>query len=101
MGCSWRGVRRSDERVWTVASKFSWLAFLFVLLLCMPAAAQQTVRVGVYDNPPKVAIDEAGAVSGLYPALLEHITAEEGWSSSTSRERGPSRWRASTAARST
>jgi len=79
MGCSWRGVRRSDERVWTVASKFSWLAFLFVLLLCMPAAAQQTVRVGVYDNPPKVAIDEAGAVSGLYPALLEHITAEEGW----------------------
>jgi PAS domain S-box-containing protein len=79
MGCSWHGRRRSDGQVWTVASKFSWLAFLFVLLLCVPASAQQTVRVGVYDNPPKVAIDEAGAVSGLYPALLEYIAAEEGW----------------------
>ena len=79
MGGSWRKQRRSDGQVWTVASKFSWLALPFALLLCVPAAAQQTVRVGVYDNPPKVAIDETGAASGLYPALLEHIAAEEGW----------------------
>ena len=53
--------------------------FLLVSLFCVPVAAQLTVRVGVYDNPPKVAIDEAATVSGLYPALIEHIAAEEGW----------------------
>jgi len=79
MGCSWRGRRRRHGQVWAVASTSSWLAFLFVFLSCVPASAQQTVRVGVYDNPPKVAVGETGTVSGLYPALLEHIAAAEGW----------------------
>jgi len=79
MGCLWRGRRRSHRQVWAVACTSSLLAFLFVFLLWVATAAQLTIRVGVYDNPPKVAIDETGTVSGLYPALIEHIAAEEGW----------------------
>ena len=59
----------------------SWITpFLLVLLVAAGgrAAAEQTVRVGVYDNPPKVSVDEAGMVSGFYPALLERIASEEG-----------------------
>ncbi len=39
----------------------------------------QTIRVGVYHNPPKVAVEDADVVSGLYPELLEYIATEEGW----------------------
>ena len=52
---------------------------VLLLFLAAGAASQQTVRVGVYNNPPKVAVDESGAVSGLYPELLAHIADEEGW----------------------
>ncbi len=79
MGGSWRGSRRSDRRGRTVDPKFFWLAFFLFAFLCVPVAAEQLVRVGVYDNPPKVAIDEDGTVSGLYPDLLEYIAAKEGW----------------------
>ncbi len=79
MGGSWRGRRRSDGRRCTVDPKSFWLVFFLLAFLCAPAAAQQTVRVGVYDNPPKVEIDEAGVVSGLFPHLIEYIAAAEGW----------------------
>ena len=57
-------------------------ALLIVFLFTSPGlvTAQTIVRVGVYDNPPKVAIDEEGLASGLYPELIEYIAAEEGWS---------------------
>lgn len=55
------------------------------LIACLSVAAlavfsQSTVRVGVYNNPPKVTIDEYGVVSGLFPALIEAIASREGWS---------------------
>ena len=74
MGCLWRGRRRSHRQVWAVSSTSSLLAFLFVFLLCEPTAAQLAIRVGVYDNPPKVAIGETGTVSGLYPVSYTHLT---------------------------
>jgi PAS domain S-box-containing protein len=43
------------------------------------ATAQTAVRVGVYDNPPKVAIAPDGTVSGLYPDLIGAIAQGEGW----------------------
>jgi len=58
------------------------IAFVLLLLatlLSSPSVSQQTVRVGVYNNPPKVAIDEEGRVYGLYPELLEHMAEEERW----------------------
>jgi len=50
-----------------------------LLALSVPLCAQPTVRVGVYDNPPKVEVDRAGIVSGLFPELLEVIAEEAGW----------------------
>lgn len=42
-------------------------------------AAERTVRVGIYENEPKVFIDEAGQPSGIFVDLLEAIATEEGW----------------------
>ncbi len=52
-------------------------ALTFVWVPCAPAATN--VRVGVYDNPPKVYVDEAGAARGLFPELVDAMAAQEGW----------------------
>ena len=81
MNWSRRVTRRGAPGGWVSVCRSGAVPIVSVLLLFLasPAVAQQTVRVGVYNNPPKVAIDESGAVSGLYPELLEYIAAEEGW----------------------
>jgi signal transduction histidine kinase len=43
------------------------------------AAAAPAVRVGVYSNPPKVALAGAAGASGIYVQVLEHAAAREGW----------------------
>ncbi len=48
--------------------------------LSQPAeAAARLVRVGVYQNEPKIFMDEDGRPAGLFIELLEKIAAEEGW----------------------
>ncbi|MGE0085757.1 MAG: transporter substrate-binding domain-containing protein [Desulfococcaceae bacterium] len=38
-----------------------------------------TIRVGAYENPPKVFTDAQGRVSGIFPDLLRVIAAQEKW----------------------
>jgi PAS domain S-box-containing protein len=48
----------------------------------LPGAAgfqPREVRVGVYQNEPKIFINEAGEASGIFIELLEQIAAQEGW----------------------
>lgn len=44
------------------------------------AWAERTVRVGVYQNSPKVAVAEDGGAEGMFVDLIEAIAEEEGWS---------------------
>lgn len=44
------------------------------------AAGAEAVRVGIYDNPPKVFLTRNGIPAGLYPDLLNAIAKERGWS---------------------
>ncbi len=41
--------------------------------------APLTLRVGAYDNPPKISTDASGDVSGFWPDLLNSIASAEGW----------------------
>ncbi len=58
---------------------------VYILLAAMPALSAgdppdtPTVRVGVYDNPPKIYRTEEGRAAGLFPDLLRHIAREESW----------------------
>ncbi len=39
----------------------------------------RTVRVGVYQNEPKIFMDQNGKASGIFIDLLNDIAAQEGW----------------------
>lgn len=54
-----------------------------VLLLCVifvhPATAQITLRVGVYENTPKIFLDANGEPGGMLGELLTGIAQREAW----------------------
>ncbi|MGV3571452.1 MAG: sensor histidine kinase [Ramlibacter sp.] len=59
------------------------LAACSVALLCRDAAwagsAPKLVRVGVYSNPPKIALDRGGKPSGLYAEVIDYVGQREHW----------------------
>ena len=62
-----------------------WLRQFFILLLVLflgvsfARAENRAVRVGVYENAPKVFTDESGKPSGIFVDVIEHIAKSEGW----------------------
>jgi len=38
-----------------------------------------TVRVGIYENQPKIFTDENGKASGFWPDIIDYIASAEGW----------------------
>jgi|GEM_PF-1709276 len=40
----------------------------------------QKIRVGAYENPPKIFTDVRGRVLGIFPDILNYIAQKEGWS---------------------
>lgn len=57
------------------------LALLHVSILGVAVSADDpvTVRVGMYENNPKIFTYDEGKVSGLWPDIIEYIAFEEGW----------------------
>ncbi len=85
---------RAEERSSGVVSqlfRYMNLKRYFILLLClsllcapifgMTASADDSVivRVGIYENSPKIFTDETGKASGFWPDIIEYIASEEGW----------------------
>ncbi|MFY0992567.1 EAL domain-containing protein [Halomonas sp. C05BenzN] len=60
------------------------------LLLLSAAVEAETLRVGVYHNPPKILLDEHDRPSGIFGELLQAIATEEGWELTAV----PCRWQA-------
>ena len=52
---------------------------LLVLLLASSLFAGTLVRVGAYENPPKVLVTPEGRVTGIFPELLDAIAHERDW----------------------
>jgi len=52
---------------------------LLLLALAPPALGQQTVRVGVYDNSPKVSMGASGQPEGIFVDLIEAVAERENW----------------------
>jgi len=52
---------------------------LFFLFIPIIPHSQLTLRVGSYENEPKVYTNSDGKVVGFFPELLEHIAVKEGW----------------------
>lgn len=57
--------------------------FLFISLI-VPALAfaeepVRTLRVGAYDNKPKIYKDENGKIEGIFADVVDYVAEEEGW----------------------
>jgi signal transduction histidine kinase len=54
---------------------------VFLTFFCSQVAAADplTIKVGIYENSPKVFTDENGNASGFWPELISEIAAREGW----------------------
>ena len=56
-----------------------------VMLFCagtvtaLPQRERETVRVGIYDNPPKIYRDADEDASGFHVEVLEEIASRQGW----------------------
>lgn len=50
-----------------------------LVLLGLSNAFAQTLRVGVYDNSPKVFIDSNGKPQGIFIDIIESIAQHEKW----------------------
>jgi len=55
-------------------------ALIAMLLLATPVGAEpREIRVGLYDNPPKIFADEHGRPAGIFVDLLQAIAEREAW----------------------
>lgn len=61
------------------ACRYCAVIALFSLLLSPGVHAQQVVRVGLYQNPPKVFSNTQGEPSGFFVDVLNAIAEEEDW----------------------
>lgn len=55
------------------------LAALLGAVAFLSAAEGISLRVGIYQNKPKIYVDEDGEASGIYVELLNEIARKEGW----------------------
>ncbi|MES2631462.1 MAG: transporter substrate-binding domain-containing protein [Pseudomonadota bacterium] len=55
------------------------LAFLCIYLWAWPVWAAQTVRVGVYQNSPKLDYTAGGKPEGIFIDVIEAIASKENW----------------------
>ena len=62
------------------------IVLFFTILLIQPAALSydeqdvpEKVYVGVYENYPKIYVDETGNVNGFWADLMNYIGEQEGW----------------------
>lgn len=56
----------------------SWVVFSFVHVSAWAGEAR-VVRIGYYDNPPKLYRDQQGVPKGIFPEILAVIAKEENW----------------------
>jgi len=63
----------------SVRAAIGCLAWLGMAAPCAAADAEDAVRVGVYDNAPKIYLDEKGEPAGLFIELIREIAALEDW----------------------
>ncbi len=56
-----------------------YLTLMAILPVPRVADAGQAIRVGVYDNPPKIGRSDSGVPEGIFVDILEDIAAREGW----------------------
>jgi two-component system cell cycle sensor histidine kinase/response regulator CckA len=58
---------------------FFLIVAIFSLMGFRSAQTQRVIRVGTYENPPKIYKDNEGNIRGFWPELISYIANKEGW----------------------
>lgn len=66
-------------RILQFLHRFCLLLLVLSLGVSLARAENPIVKVGVYENAPKVFTDESGKPSGIFIDIIEHIAKKEGW----------------------
>jgi len=66
-------------RVRGLGRLFVGVALLFVWVLGPAAGATSPLRVGIYENRPKVFTEASGVPAGIFVDIIEAIAKQEGW----------------------
>lgn len=74
--------KKKGERRHRCATAWLLLGSLVLVLIATGSGrtAEQAVRVGIYDNPPKVFTDESGRPAGIFVDILNEVAHRERWS---------------------
>ena len=67
------------RQVFGVLKKSSIALFTLIVATSTSVKAEDSIRVGIYQNPPKVFLDEEGKAAGFFPELLNEIAQQEDW----------------------
>ncbi len=72
-----------SNRALSIAGIVCFLIFFFLFPLVRadeePVTQPHVVRVGIYDNKPKIYRDDDGQVKGFFADILNYTAAQEGW----------------------
>jgi PAS domain S-box-containing protein len=65
----------------TYAAALLGVIFIFILFFgtVESTASPQVIRVGLYENNPKIFTDHEGNAAGFWPDIINHIASEEQW----------------------
>ncbi len=74
----------ADSRMGYFYRRLVGLSLILVFSLIMGSSVVaandlKVVRVGIYENQPKIFTDSDGKASGFWPDIIEDIASEEGW----------------------
>ena len=56
-----------------------YVSFFSLAVSADDSVSSITVKVGLYENSPKIFTDEEGKASGFWPPIVEYIASKEGW----------------------
>lgn len=76
-----RGIEKTVEQILGRGLVSLCLFLLYVSVFGTAVAADDsiTVRVGIYENQPKIFTDDQGNASGFWPDIIGYIASKEGW----------------------
>lgn len=55
------------------------ILLLFIFLCSVSVSAEKKIKVGIYQNEPKVFLDSTGKAQGFFIDILDYIASKEGW----------------------
>ncbi len=76
-----RGIEKAVEQILGRSLVPLCLLLLYVSIFGAAVAADDslTVRVGIYENQPKIFTDDQGNATGFWPDIIGYIASKEGW----------------------